>query len=225
MTEKELREIVAENLVYYRNLSGMTQAQLAEYLNYSDKSVSKWENADGMPDVYVLQRIAELYCIGISDIISKTKHKKIKFDFKSKVLMMLCALAAVWLAAAATFAMGYLISKNLEFSIAFAYAVPVSGIAMLILSSIWKKRIPASIGIALIIWGLVLALWITFSIYLPDVDNLWALIIIAVPLQILAILGDFLRGVLVKAKNAVVLSIEKAREKRESLKKDDKDKE
>ncbi|MBQ7218900.1 MAG: helix-turn-helix transcriptional regulator, partial [Ruminococcus sp.] len=38
----------------------MTQAQLGEELSYSDKSVSKWERGESIPDVYVLKHIADL---------------------------------------------------------------------------------------------------------------------------------------------------------------------
>ena len=34
---------LAENLVKYRKHFNLTQAELAEKLNYSDKAVSKWE--------------------------------------------------------------------------------------------------------------------------------------------------------------------------------------
>ena len=50
----ELKNIVASNLIELRVASGMTQSQLAEKINYSDKSVSKWERAEAIPDVAVL---------------------------------------------------------------------------------------------------------------------------------------------------------------------------
>lgn len=43
MQEETLRQSIARNLTFYRKLAGHTQAELAEQLNYSDKSVSKWE--------------------------------------------------------------------------------------------------------------------------------------------------------------------------------------
>ena len=49
----ELKNIVASNLIELRVASGMTQSQLAEKINYSDKSVSKWERAEAIPDVAV----------------------------------------------------------------------------------------------------------------------------------------------------------------------------
>ena len=43
MSDKPKNEVIAENLIFYRRLHGFTQAQLADAIGYSDKSVSKWE--------------------------------------------------------------------------------------------------------------------------------------------------------------------------------------
>ena len=42
----DLKKVVANNLIHLRQESGMTQAELGEKLNYSDKTVSKWERAE-----------------------------------------------------------------------------------------------------------------------------------------------------------------------------------
>ena len=54
----ELKLIFASNLIRLRTAAGMTQAELGEQLNYSDKSISKWERGEGLPDVYILAQIA-----------------------------------------------------------------------------------------------------------------------------------------------------------------------
>ena len=59
--EERLRQLIAENIAYYRKQSGDTQADLAEKLNYSDKSISKWERGDVTTDVFVLMQIAEIF--------------------------------------------------------------------------------------------------------------------------------------------------------------------
>ena len=41
----EINEKIAKNLVYYRKQAGYTQAELAEKINYTDKSISKWVSA------------------------------------------------------------------------------------------------------------------------------------------------------------------------------------
>ena len=63
----ELKLIFASNLIRLRTAVGMTQAELGEQLNYSDKSISKWERGEAIPDAAVLKRIAELKAILASD--------------------------------------------------------------------------------------------------------------------------------------------------------------
>ena len=48
----------------------LTQAELAEKLNVSDKTVSKWETAKGYPDISLLEPIAKVFGISITELIS-----------------------------------------------------------------------------------------------------------------------------------------------------------
>ena len=54
----EINKIIGQNLSAYRKAAGYTQAELAEKINYSDKSVSKWESGNGVPDVCILMQLA-----------------------------------------------------------------------------------------------------------------------------------------------------------------------
>ena len=65
----ELKLVVASNLIKLRQAAGMTQAELGEKLNYSDKTVSKWERGESIPDAYVLTRLAELYGLTVDDLL------------------------------------------------------------------------------------------------------------------------------------------------------------
>ena len=49
-----------------RKEKGMTQKQLAEKMNISDKAVSKWECGNGCPDISLLRELSEILgvCIG-----------------------------------------------------------------------------------------------------------------------------------------------------------------
>ena len=46
----DLKDIISRNLVSLRTGARLTQLQLAEMLNYSDKAVSKWETNEAMPE-------------------------------------------------------------------------------------------------------------------------------------------------------------------------------
>ncbi len=76
ITEQEFRKKLAENLIKYRKLNGLTQAELADFLSYSDKSVSKWERSEGVPDAFVLLNLARLYGISVSELLGETGESK-----------------------------------------------------------------------------------------------------------------------------------------------------
>ncbi len=58
-------------LIYeMRTRKGLTQKELAEKCNVSDKAVSKWERGDGCPDVTVLPRLAEVFGIEVESIMN-----------------------------------------------------------------------------------------------------------------------------------------------------------
>ena len=65
----EINRKIADNLIRFRKAAGYTQAELAEKINYSDKSVSKWESGNGIPDVYTLLQLAELYGVTLDDFV------------------------------------------------------------------------------------------------------------------------------------------------------------
>ncbi len=53
-----------------REKSGLTQAALAEKLSVSDKTVSKWETSKGYPDISLLQPIADVFRISVTELLS-----------------------------------------------------------------------------------------------------------------------------------------------------------
>ena len=53
-----------------REKNHLTQAELAEKLNVSDKTVSKWETAKGYPDISLLEPIAQVFGVSITELIS-----------------------------------------------------------------------------------------------------------------------------------------------------------
>ena len=56
-----MRIIIADNIIKFRKKAKLTQAELAQKLNYSDKAVSKWERGDALPDIIVLNDIAKIF--------------------------------------------------------------------------------------------------------------------------------------------------------------------
>lgn len=75
---------IGKYIAFKRKEQGLTQKQLAEKLNMSDKSVSKWERGICLPDVSVYLELCKILGISINeflageDILKKQLNKKQK---------------------------------------------------------------------------------------------------------------------------------------------------
>ena len=67
----EVRTEIAEKLLYYRKLKGITQRQLAESIGVKHNSISAWEKGTNAIDIEVLYRICCVLDITISDIYGR----------------------------------------------------------------------------------------------------------------------------------------------------------
>ena len=67
--DEQLQGIIANNIVYYRKQLELTQSQLAEKINYSDKAISKWERGEGVPDIFILKQLADLFHVTVNDLL------------------------------------------------------------------------------------------------------------------------------------------------------------
>ena len=70
MELKDLKLITASNIIRLRTQAGMTQADLGGKLNYSDKTISKWERGEAIPDAFVLKQMSELFGVSVDDLLS-----------------------------------------------------------------------------------------------------------------------------------------------------------
>ena len=76
-----------------RKANGLTQQQIADKLNVSNKTISKWECDEGYPEITMLPAIAEIYSVTVDELlrgekISKEYCDESKNDGKAKKLMM-----------------------------------------------------------------------------------------------------------------------------------------
>ena len=198
---EELNKIISQNLIELRQKSGMTQLQVAEHINYSDKSISKWERGDAIPDVPVMLKLANLYGVTIDDIVSKHIQKPIKPKAKKirlsqHTIISIIAFAAIWFLATIGFAVVYAFF-NLESQayLAFIVAIPVSFFTVMILSFIWYPYFITAIFASVFIWTGVLAITLCVSAI-----NLWLLYIIAAPIQLIVILAFVLQFIMKKSR-------------------------
>ena len=92
---ENLNEVISSNIVKYRKESGLTQLELAEKLNYSDKAVSKWERDGGYPEVEKLLVLAAKLDISLDALFEDELNylkKKQPDDFLKKYPGLLAGL-------------------------------------------------------------------------------------------------------------------------------------
>lgn len=187
---KDLREIVAKNLVECRKGAGLTQLQLAEKLNYSDKAVSKWERGESLPDIAVLCELAELYGITLDYLVREHTRKpsvgRTKKLRRAIVSVMSCLL--VWVVATAIYSVLNICGAKGELWLAFIWALPATSVICVVFSCVWGNRYHRAISVSALIWLLALALFLTVS-----VRNMWLVFVVSVPVQALAVFWFILR--------------------------------
>ena len=187
----EINKIIAKNLTFYRKETGLTQAELAEKINYSDKSVSKWESGNGVPDVYTLMQLAELYGVTLNDLVRVDEPvKKQPRPKNSHVWIMLLSSAIVWVVATGLFiAMQLWLPNVAPWWLAFLYAVAANAIVLIVFAGIWKYKATHFASITMLIWSALTSIYLTvffiFKANAMDYSALWLLFILGIPLQIL----------------------------------------
>lgn len=197
----DIKENLAENLVRYRKSFNLTQAELAEKLNYSDKAVSKWERGESFPDLYVLKQIADFYGVTIDTLISEPKEPQKPFlekiIEKKRTIISLCAIGLVWLVAICCYAFIHIIIPSIEHTwLSFIYAIFVTSIVLLVLTSVWKKKITTAIIISVLVWSAILSVYLTLLVSLVTVPtNLWEIFLIGIPLQVLVVFWSIYRKI------------------------------
>ena len=158
---EDIKPIIAKNITALRQGAKLTQIELAERLNYSDKAVSKWERAESIPDITGLKAIADMFQVPLDYLVQENPELPVvqeepeptpRKKRNHKVITALSILL-VWLVAAVVFVVLDMvgIGSKLHF-LAFAYAVPVSMIVWLVLNSIWFSRRYNYLIISLLMW-------------------------------------------------------------------------
>ena len=184
MSEQEFRQVVSNNLAAYRKLNNLTQLELAEKLNYSDKSVSKWERGEGLPDPFVLKTIADFYGITINDLVSVRKPKRHKHIRRKHVIIPLLSVAVAWLVALLVFMVLNMLPDPVKSAeLAFIYAIPVTAIIFTVFACIWWNQILQFISISGIIWSVALSIYVSINIH--GIHLIW---LVATVVQVMAVL-------------------------------------
>lgn len=198
----QLKGIIAKNLSRFRKAAGITQQQLAQQINYSDKAVSKWERGEGIPDVVVLKTLADMYGVTVNDFLVEHKEQPLgKSSLKTLIakrwLVALLSAGLVWLVATVVTVVWLFVDKTVPVAkYAYICALPVSLTVLLVFSCLWCKLWERCVVASLLMWSLCLLIHIFLNF-----SNAWLIYIIGAAVQLLIILWYLLRFFVLKDKN------------------------
>ena len=188
----ELKRITAANIIALRTQAGMTQLELAEQLNYSDKSISKWERGESIPDAYVLKRMGEIFGVSVdyllsvhdgqNDAIAPGPEVNPARTASSRVITTI-AIVGIWTIALLAFIVCWLMGHLVW--LIFVYAVPVSLITLLVLHSVWEVGRYNYWIIAALVLSLIAVVYLTLLR-----RNWWQLFLLAIPAELVVFLSS-----------------------------------
>ena len=200
MDAEKLKDLIGKNIASHRKRFGLTQAGLAEKLNYSDKAVSKWERGESIPDVITLAQLADLFEITVNDLVAdpnvlpegppgnlekamtQVSEKALKRKANKNIILGLSS-SLVWFVALLSFVIlsSFPMLERYSFLL-FFYAIPANAIVALSLLSAWHDFRWNKALISIIAWGSLLSIHISLLIFLNF--NLWKIYLLGIPGQV-----------------------------------------
>jgi transcriptional regulator with XRE-family HTH domain len=205
----DIKQIIAKNISDLRIDKKMTQLELAEILNYSDKAVSKWERAESIPDVVTLKAVADIFGVTVDYIITEhTPDEKPPVTKNAKnnhLTITWISVVAVWLLGTCAYTFGWLFDTHLW--MAYIVCIPVSAIVLLVFNSIWGRRIFNMYIISTLLWSTFLAIFLGVFVYLNK--NIWMLFLIGIPAEVVIFLCFRIKSAAPSEANRFVETVKK----------------
>ena len=199
MDDEKVKFQIGANIAAYRKNAGLTQAGLAEKLNYSDKAVSKWERGESIPDVLTLMQLAQQFDLSVNDLLcdpnelpsnpgklekamTQVSEKALKRKANKNVILALSS-TLVWFVAL----VGYVLLSSFTVTkpyscLLFFLAVPANAIVLLSLRSAWRDFRWNKALISIIVWGFLVTIHVSLLVIFNY--NFWKLYLLGIPGQI-----------------------------------------
>ena len=191
-----LKSVIATNIADLRRKHQMTQLDLAEKLNYTDKAISKWERGESIPDVIVLKNIADLFGVTVDYLLedvhpepiqdkaneTEEEEEKRHHSIRARGFVTGMSVLLVWLVATVVFVIFDMVPEGVTAHwIIFVYAVPASMILWLVMNSIWFNRRWNYLIISLLMWTILASVYI--SVWQFATYNAWIIFMLGIPGQ------------------------------------------
>lgn len=84
---------IGETIATLRKEKGMTQSQLAEKMNVTDKAVSKWERDLSCPDINTISKLADVLGVSVEELLKAKKSEYTGSKIKDLFNLILKAVA------------------------------------------------------------------------------------------------------------------------------------
>lgn len=204
LTQESLKSVIAANIADLRKKQGMTQQDLAERLNYTDKAISKWERGESLPDVLILKQIADMFGVTVDYLLSSehqeepVKEETSPVDLKrqqsirARGFVTGMSILLVWMAAVVLFIIFDTVSLNPLFLwFVFACAIFASLVLWLIMNSIWFNRRRNYLIISLLMWSFLILVYVT--VWVMAERYLWLVFLLGIPGQAIIIMWSRLK--------------------------------
>ena len=187
--DNNFKSIVAQNIYYLRTQNHMTQFELGEKLNYSDKAISKWERGDSIPDAYVLKRMSELFGVTVDYILSEHTEQERKLEPRptkmSNAMLANVIMIGIATVALLVFILLAITTKIYHWQI-FIYAVPAIIIVGIVFSVILKNKIMGIISVSGLCWSILLVIYFALWSFRNDYAT-WMILLLGLPIQLIVI--------------------------------------
>ena len=195
MLLSELKLISASNIIRLRTQAGLTQAELGEKLNYSDKTISKWERGEAIPDAYVLTQMAEIFGVTVDYLLSthdawenpnQQEEQEQGMSRHSVNMIIAIAVLGVWTMALSVFVLLWLLDYIVWQT--FIVALPVSILTYMVLICVFNRRKYLQYVIAAFVLSVFVLLYFVLPLQKP-----WQLFLVAVAAIVLVFLSCNIR--------------------------------
>jgi Predicted transcriptional regulators len=195
----DIKKNISLNLTNLRKARKLTQSELAERFEYSDKAVSKWEHGDAIPSVETLQQLADFYGVTLDYLTHEVtpENKRIysftKTNHFNKNVITGLSISLVWILAIVA-AIGSKIIGDTFLWMAFVWAIPASLLMGIVFNGIWGPHILLKYIIIAFTWTLLAAIYLELCFNLSNGWTLWMLFLLGIPVTIGTVLWSHLKG-------------------------------
>lgn len=191
----ELKQIISKKLIQYRRAAKLTQAQVAKKISYSDKSISKWERGEALPDVAVLKELATIYGVTVEHLISpNNKQMKLDSSFmqtlkEKQMLVTLLSVSLVWFIATLLFVtLKMVLPAKQNLSYVFILALPITFIVTTVFCRLWANIFWRALSVSFLNWSATLSFFLIASM-----KYRWLIFLLSIPIQVIIILWFLLK--------------------------------